>query len=92
MAGIALPLSASADDNFINSSGTEANNTTSPVMVDLLILRPLGLLSLTFSTVFFMVPVLPITLLTRPTELGVPFKALIIEPARYVWVHRLGSH
>ncbi len=92
LAGIALPLSASAGDDFINSSGTEADNATSPVMLDLLILRPIGLASLVFSTVLFVVPVLPLTLLTRPTEIKRPFNAMIIEPARYVWVHPLGKH
>ena len=61
-------------------------------MVDLLLLRPIGLVSLTFSTVLFIVPVLPLTLLTRPTEIKKPFNAMILEPARYVWAHPLGKH
>jgi hypothetical protein len=46
-------------------------------MVDLLLLRPIGLVSLTFSTVLFIVPVLPLTLLTRPTEIKKPFNEMI---------------
>jgi hypothetical protein len=61
-------------------------------MVDLLLLRPIGLVSLTFSTVLFIVPVLPLTLLTRPTEIKKPFNEMILEPARYVWAHPLGKH
>ena len=91
MTGITLPLSASASE-FVNSSGSEANSATSPVMVDLLLLRPIGLASLLFSTVLFIVPVGPITLLTRPSEIGTPFRMMITDPARFVWVHRLGSH
>lgn len=91
-AGTVLPSTAGAKDSFINSSGAEANNMTSPVMVDLLLLRPVGLVTMAFSTVFFFVPVAPITLLTRPSEIGKPFEILVLEPARFVWSHPLGSH
>ena len=92
VAGVTLPLSASANDSFINSSGSEANNTTSPVMLDLLLLRPVGLVSLAVSTVLFVVPVLPLTMITRPTEIGKPFESMVLEPARFVWKDPLGSH
>ena len=92
LAGITLPLSAGADESFINSSATEAHAATSPIMVDLLILRPIGLVSLVFSSVLFLVPVLPITLLTRPTEIAKPFEIMVTDPARYIWGHRLGTH
>jgi hypothetical protein len=92
VAGVTLPLSASAKDSFINSSGSEANKTTSPVMLDLLLLRPVGLVSLAVSTVFFVVPVLPLTLITRPAEIGKPFESMVLEPARFVWMDPLGSH
>ena len=93
VAGVTLPLSASAKDNtFINSSGTEANNLPSPVMLDLLLLRPVGLVSMCVSTVLFVVPILPLTLITRPTEVGKPFNAMVLEPARFVWADPLGTH
>lgn len=92
IAGVTVPLSASANDNFINSSDSEANNMTSPVMVDLLVLRPVGLLTLAVSTVIFVVPIAPLTLITRPTEIHKPFKSMIVEPARFVWSDPLGTH
>lgn len=92
VAGVTLPLSASAEESFINSSGTEANNNTSPVMLDLLLLRPVGLVSMAVSTVLFVVPILPLTLLTRPTEIAKPFDAMVLEPARFVWSDPLGTH
>ncbi len=93
LAGCMAPSVAMAqDDDFINSSGTKANDHTSPVMVDLLILRPIGLLTLGLSSIFFVIPVAPITLMTRPSEIKHPLKTLILDPARYVWVDPLGSH
>jgi hypothetical protein len=92
VAGVTLPLSASADDSFINSSGSEASNTTSPVMLDLLLLRPVGLVSMAVSTALFVVPVFPLTLITRPTEIGKPFESMVLEPARFVWSDPLGTH
>lgn len=65
---------------------------TSPIMVDLLLLRPVGLITMVVSTIFFVVPVAPITFLTRPGEIGKPFDIMVAEPARFVWVHPLGSH
>ncbi len=92
VAGVTIPLSASAEESFINSSGAEANNMTSPVMVDLLLLRPVGLITMCVSTIFFVVPVLPITLMSRPSEIAKPWDIMVMEPARFVWTHPLGSH
>ncbi|MDP6979733.1 MAG: hypothetical protein QF570_14195 [Myxococcota bacterium] len=93
IAGIVLPSTASADGNsFINSSDSEANNMTTPIMVDLVVLRPVGLVSMAVSTVLFVVPVLPLTLITRPSEVAKPFDAMVMEPARFVWSDPLGTH
>lgn len=92
VAGITVPSFASAKESFINSSGTEANNTTSPVMVDLLILRPVGLITMCVSTVLFVIPVVPLTLLTRPSEISKPWNIMVTAPARFVWADPLGSH
>ena len=92
VAGVTLPSFASANESFINSSDSEANNMSSPVMVDLLILRPVALVTLCVSTIFFLVPVVPITLLTRPSEIAKPFDIMVANPARFVWAHPLGSH
>ncbi len=70
----------------------ETAREPSSKMVDLLVLRPMGVVSLVLGTVLFIAPVAPLTLLTRPQELGVPFKAMVAHPARYIWVDPLGSH
>lgn len=92
VAGVTLPSFASAGSSFINSSDTEANNMTSPVMLDLLLLRPVGLITLCVSTVLFVFPVIPLTLLTRPSEISKPFGAMVVDPARFVWSDPLGTH
>ena len=34
----------------------------------------------------------PIVLVTRPQEIGKPFRQLVVRPAKYVWVDPLGGH
>jgi hypothetical protein len=97
VAGTTIPLSASAErershSSILNSSDSEANNMTTPVMVDVLILRPIGLGAMALAAVLFVVPVVPLTLLTRPSEMGRPWRRMIIAPARFVWADPLGSH
>ena len=68
----------------------EEDGRVSPTM-DALLLRPLGFVSLVMGTALF-VPAGALTLVTRPTDIGKPFKALIIDPALYVWADPLGEH
>jgi hypothetical protein len=58
---------------------------------DLIILRPFGLAMLAGGTVL-MAPVGLWTLLVRPTEMDVPFDALMKTPFEYTFVDPLGSH
>ncbi len=93
IAGVVIPSTASArGESFINSTDSEANNMTSPIMLDLIVLRPVGLAAMVVSTVLFVAPVLPLTLITRPTEIAKPWKALVVEPAQFVWSDPLGTH
>jgi hypothetical protein len=62
----------------------------SPV-VDVFLLRPIGLLTVIAGTGLFLVS-LPFVAITRPHEVGKPFEALVATPARYVWMDPLGSH
>lgn len=70
------------------SQGDAAN--ASPV-VDAMILRPAGFLSLVVGTGLFLVTA-PIVVITRPHEIGKPFKQLVVRPAKYIWVDPLGGH
>jgi len=59
---------------------------------DLLILRPIGIIGAGIGTLFFLVPVLPLTLITRPQDIGEPFDKLVVQPVRYVVADPLGQH
>lgn len=70
------------------AQGDAAN--ASPV-VDVMLLRPAGFVSLVVGSGLFLVTA-PIVLITRPHEIGKPFKQLVVRPAKYVWVDPLGGH
>lgn len=63
-----------------------------PVVFDVVVLRPLGLAMMALGTVFYAAPVLPLTLITRPTDVGKPFRLLVITPAKFTFVDPLGQH
>jgi hypothetical protein len=63
-----------------------------PIVVDALLLRPMGLMMTALGAVFYAFPVAPIVALTRPADLGKPFKTLVAVPARYTFVDPLGQH
>ena len=70
-------------------SAAEYANTS--IVFDSLVLRPLGLATFFFGSSLF-VAALPLVAITRPHEIAVPFRALVIRPARFVWVDSLGGH
>ena len=70
------------------SQGDAAN---APAAVDVLLLRPAGFLSLVVGSALFLATA-PIVLVTRPQEIGTPFKELVVRPAKYVWADPLGGH
>lgn len=63
-----------------------------PMVLDVLLLRPLGLLMTAGGIVLYAFPVLPITLVTRPTQFWKPLGPLVATPARYTFSDPLGSH
>ena len=62
-----------------------------PVLLDVLIMRPLGFLTLVAGVVL-LAPATAITLITRPHEIGKPLNLLVVEPAKYIWVDPFGTH
>ena len=96
LCAVALIVGGSASTAFASSgesfeAALPAENATSPAVLDALILRPLGLQMLVVGAVLF-VPAAAVTAITRPHEIGKPFNALIVAPARYVWVDPIGKH
>lgn len=68
----------------------EGRDPVSPTF-DLLVLRPVGMLGLVGGFGLFVVTS-PITLITRPHEIGTPWERMVVQPARYVWMDELGQH
>jgi ABC-type transport system involved in cytochrome c biogenesis permease subunit len=72
-------------------NGNNEQSHTVPVLLDALFLRPVGMIVTGFGAVTFCA-IAPIMAITRPTDIGTPFRALVMAPARYTWVDPLGYH
>lgn len=79
-------------DGFGTHDDTTAYASSVPVLFDILILRPAGLLMTAGGLVLYTFPVLPITALTRPTQIWKPFGLLVATPARFTFSDPLGQH
>jgi hypothetical protein len=87
IASAALLLSTTSTAQTI-AQGDAAN---APVAVDVMLLRPAGFVGLVLGTGFFLVTT-PLVLITRPHEIGTPFDALVVKPAKFLWRDPLGGH
>jgi hypothetical protein len=63
----------------------------SPPVVDVMLMRPLGLAMLVVSAGLFL-PAAAVTAVVRPSEMGVTYDWLLKRPAHFVFVDPLGSH
>jgi hypothetical protein len=88
----ALILTQAAPAFATTTMGSVENEPNAvPVLIDAMILRPVGMLVTAFGAAGFCM-VAPFVAITRPTDLGKPFSALVVAPARFTWVDRLGTH
>jgi len=95
-AALAVPAAPAAAASTSTSSGGgiglyEHDSDEMPVLLDLLIVRPAGFAVLVAGTAL-MVPVGAFTLMTRPSEIGVPFDTLMKQPAQFVFTDPVGAH
>ena len=72
------------------SENVSASGQVSPLL-DAMLLRPLGLVAVVGGAALFLVSV-PIVLMTRPSEMSIPFEMLVMKPVRYTWIDPLGDH
>ena len=70
---------------------SQGDSSNAPAVVDVLLLRPAGFLGLIVGTGLFLISA-PIILVTRPHEIGKPFKQLVVRPAKYLWADPIGGH
>lgn len=87
LTGVAAPAYSSSEASRMVMGGSDP---VSPV-VDVLLLRPVAMVTLIGGTAIFVASV-PFIAITRPHEIGKPFDALVAKPARYIWMDPLGSH
>jgi hypothetical protein len=91
LAATAVLVSGAAPALAFADEGLEAEQKATPVVLDALFLRPLGLV-MTVGGVALFVPTGAVVGLTRPTDLGKPFRTLVANPFRYTFMDPLGEH
>ncbi len=62
-----------------------------PVLLDALLLRPLGLVVTALGAALAPVP-MAIVGITHPSDIFKPFKALVVAPARFTFIDPIGQH
>jgi len=83
---VAAPASA-----VTNERVDQVDSEYAPAMMDVLVLRPVGLVGLAMSSVLW-VPAQLMTLAVNPTQWKMPVDHLLVKPARFVFVDPIGSH
>jgi hypothetical protein len=89
-AGLALTLAAPARADRVAETSMEPSSV--PVIFDIAVMRPIGLLTCVIGAAFYVVPVAPIVALTRPTEIAKPLGPLVGGPMRFTFKDPLGHH
>lgn len=92
LAAFALAALVAAPASAVNSQRVdEFDNEYAPPMMDVLVLRPVGLVGLALSSVLW-VPAQLLTLAVNPSQWYMPMDHLLVKPARFVFVDPIGSH
>jgi len=86
-----LSLASPAAANSLSRGDTDLDKSV-PIVLDVLVLRPLGLAVTALGAVVYAFPVAPITAITRPGDLGKPLGPLVATPARFTFRDPLGHH
>ena len=86
---VALLLCASPALGGMNE--TDDSPQSVPVVLDVMLLRPIGLVTLAAGATMFAV-VSPFVAVTRPQNIRKPLDVLVMAPAKYVWSDPLGQH
>ena len=84
-------LAAPATSAFAGTNTGSLEGANTPPMVDLFLMRPLGLAMLAVSAVFW-VPAQAATMIFSPRDYRVPMEVMIEKPAKFVFLDPLGEH
>lgn len=85
--GLALP--AAADRSIYD---VQDKTASVPMIFDILVMRPIGLMMTVTGVMVYVFPVVPIMAITRPTDLGKPLGPLVVTPVRFTFGDAIGSH
>ena len=88
-AALILCLAAPAGA-FARDEGDRENSV--PIVIDVLLLRPLGFLMTLGGVALYVFPVAPVTALIRPTDIAKPLGPLVAAPGRFTFGDPLGYH
>ena len=89
-AALALALAQPARADRVAEIGNEPSSV--PVIFDVAVMRPIGLITCVIGAAFYLVPVAPIVALTRPSEIAKPLGPLVGAPMRFTFKDPLGHH
>ena len=84
-------LAVPATTAFAGSNVELVENSKAPPMVDLFLMRPLGLVMLGVSAALW-VPAQTLCMMVRPQDYQKPIDAMLKRPAKFVFVDPLGGH
>ena len=87
---LALSLALPARADRVAEISQEPSSV--PVIFDVAVMRPLGLIATIVGATFYLVPVAPIVALTRPTEIAKPLGPLVGGPLAFTFKDPLGHH
>jgi len=92
MAGLVLSAAhpVLADQRRVAEVGDEA--TSVPMIFDVLVMRPIGLMTVALGTLVYIFPVAPIMAITRPADIAKPLGPLVGAPARFTFKDPIGQH
>jgi len=88
---VVVMLAVPATSAFAGSNVELIEGEKSPPMVDLFLMRPLGLVMLGVSAALW-VPAQALTMMVRPMDYMKPIDAMLVKPAKFVFVDPLGEH
>jgi hypothetical protein len=91
LAASAVLVAGAAPALAFRDEGLAATEKEIPVLLDAMVLRPIGLVLTVGGAVACLVPTAVVGI-TRPTDIGKPFKQLVANPFRYTFMDPLGEH
>jgi hypothetical protein len=75
---------------FTRDTGNAPNQV--PAVIDVLLLRPIGLLMTATGVALYVFPVAPMTMLVRPLDIAKPLGPLVVKPGRFTFADPIGYH